>query len=132
MSPRDIAAELAAWQELADLVDQQRQMIIQREHDGMPELNRRLAQAFAEASRMRYVSGSPLQNLHANPRAFELDQLQRRVRAAAAVNSDLIADVLAFVDFSIELLCPQIAGPVYRQDGRLARRPVAISVNHSA
>ena len=128
----DIGTELIAWEELADLVDQQRQMIIRREHEGMPELNRRLAQAFARASRMRKVSGPPLQRLRTDPEAVKLDRLQRRVRAAATINRDLIGDILAYVNFSLELLCPQIAAPIYNQRGRLSHKPVAIALNRSA
>lgn len=128
----DIEAELTAWNQVSDLIDLQRQMIINRECEGMPELNRRLAQAFADASRMRKASGSPLLRLRTDPRAIELDRLQRRVRTAAAISRDLIGDVLAYVNFSLELLCPQATSPVYNQDGRLARRPVATAVNRSA
>lgn len=128
----DIETELAAWKQVSNLVDLQRQMIIQRECEGMPELNRRLAQAFADASRMRRTSGPPILKLRTDPRAIELDRLQRRVRAAAAINRDLIGDVLAYVSFSLELLCPQATSPVYNQEGRLARRPVTTAVNRSA
>lgn len=131
-SELDLETELAAWKQVSDLVDVQRQMIIQRECDGMPELNRRLAQAFADASRMRQASGPPILKLRTDPRAIELDRLQRRVRTAAAINRDLIGDVLAYVNFSLELLCPHATSPVYNQEGRLARRPVTTAVNRSA
>jgi len=131
-SGTDMERELVAWEQVASLVDRQRQMIVKREHEGMPELNRRLAQAFADASRMHKASGPALLKLHADPRAIELDRLQRRVRAAAAINRDLIGDLLAYVNFSLELLCPQIASPIYNQNGRLARKPVAIAINRSA
>ena len=127
----DIGAEMTAWEQVADLVGQQREMIIKRDHEGMPELNRCLAQAFAHACRMRSVSGPPALRMRTDPFALALDQLQRRVRAAASVNRDLISDMLAYVDFSLELLCPQIASPIYDQKGQLGQRRICTALNRS-
>jgi len=128
----DIDTEIAAWQDLAQLVDAQRQMIIARKHEGMPELNRLVAQAFAQVSQMRRFAGPPALRLHSEPRARELDALQRRVRAAAKLNRELLSDALAYVKFSLKLICPQIANPVYNQKGQLGRRSFATAVNRSA
>lgn len=126
------STELAAWRELARLVGKQREMIIAREYEGMPELNRQLAQAFGRASQMRKRAGPPVLRMHSDPQAAELDALQRRVRAAARLNNELILDVLAYVDFFVELLCPQIASPVYDENGQLGNTRFCTAVNRSA
>lgn len=127
----DVRTEMVAWQALAHLVDTQRQMIIAREHEGLPELNKQLAQAFARVSQMRRFSGPPALRLQSDPRAGELDILQRRVRAAAKLNRELISDALAYVDFSLELMCPQIATPVYDQKGQLGKKRLSTTINRS-
>lgn len=128
----DIDTEITAWQQLARLVDAQRQMIFARQHESMPELNRQLAQAFAEVCQMRRFAGPPALRIHSETRARELDILQRRVRAAARLNRELITDALAYVNFSLELMCPQIATPVYDQKGQVGRKRFATAVNRSA
>jgi len=126
----NIATETSLWQELADLVHQQRDLILTKDHVGLSELNELLEQKLAGVVSRR---DRPRPDCtRRDPASAALNKLQRRVCTQAAINRELIADALAYADFTLELLYPQARSAVYSRTGQVQSRCDSTAVNRSA
>ena len=140
--PCAMAEDLAGWEELAGLMAQQRDMLLRRDHGGLTELNRLVAEKLGEqAIRHRQrgtVNGGKLEACPTDPRetpravAVRLDELQRQVRNQAQINCELAADALAHTEFLLEVLYPQARSPVYDEGGKVSGCHVNAAVNWEA
>ncbi len=128
----DLAAEMTLWQQIAELLQRQRAFLLSRDHTALADSNRRLRERLAAAAACRARFALTPERLRGQPLAAELEALQRRVRLQARLNSELIADALAYADFSFQLLYPQACSPVYDEAGRLEGSGTSIAVNRSA
>ena len=121
-----VAAEkLAGWQELADLMTQQRDMLLRRDHGGLTELNGLVARKLGEQV-MQHRQEAPVSE------SARLDELQRNVRDQAQINYELAGDALAHAEFLLEVLYPQARSPVYDEGGKMGECHVSAAVDWEA
>ncbi len=128
----DLAAEMRIWEEIAELMQRQRDLITSRDHAALADSNQQLLKRLSTAAACRENSQLTAEQLRRHPLAADLDAIQRRVRIQARINSELIGDALAYADFSFQLLYPQACSPVYDQEGQLEGPHTNLAVNRSA
>ncbi len=127
-----VAEELAGWEELAGLMAQQRDMLLRRDHGGLPDLNRLVAEKLAGVSRAELNSHREFRPETPRAAAAALNELQRQVRNQAQVNCELAADALAHAEFLLEALYPQARSPVYDEGGKVSGCRVNAAVDWEA
>ena len=131
--PCAVAEELAGWEELAGLMAQQRDMLMRREHGGLTELNRLVAEKLGEQVIQHRERAELVDELDGRSVvAARLDELQQNVRNQAQVNCELAADALAHTEFLLEALYPQARSPVYDEGGKVGGRRVNAAVDWEA
>ena len=128
----DLAAEMSIWEEIAEAMQRQRDLIISRDHAALADSNQQLQEQLFAAAACRKNSQLTAEELRRHPLAADIDAIQRRVRIQAHINSELIGDALAYADFSFQLLYPQACSPLYDQEGQLEGPHTNLAVNRSA
>ena len=125
------AEQLAGWQELAELMTQQRDMLLRRDHGGLTELNglvaARLGEQAAPCLHGEFAAETPRTAATAR-----LDELRRNVRNQAQINYELAGDALAHAEFLLEVLYPQARSPVYDEGGKVNGCHVSAAVDWEA
>ncbi len=127
-----LTRELRAYEAVAELLRQQRKAAIDQDLQRLAEINRQLSEA-AEAARrctadrLRALAGPPpggnfLQVWESLRRA------QHTLHREAELTSEVLAELLAYVEFALDLLGPTAS---YDQHGRPRPAPGSV-INHAA
>ncbi len=131
MSAAAISAELEIWRDIAVLMRRQRALIMSRDHQALSELNGLLQEKLLAAVGYRR-SGQSAATAPSDETERALARMQREVCVEARINTDLLSDALAYVEFSLQLLYPHACSPVYNEDGQINNRHTSATVNRSA
>jgi len=117
------------------LLAQQREMVLQRDRERLVELNDSLQEALLEvqSGEQQTGDGQPIAVTPEDEQLVEQDrELLRSIKIQTKINDELLADAVAYTEFTLELLCPHAYSSLYDQNGQRDNSHMMMVVNRSA